>query len=177
MTTIPKVGVHLGALGFIPCTLPHLWKCVSHLNTLMKHTFNLMGPYTSHFVTNPMLGLRHWGTNIIVDVHCVIEVHCVVVGVDHVVTNVHCAISVHRVCLFFQILSLLFIMLYSPFVVSTTPIPTLSCKSEFHQMQKVSGYKALTKAWCLDNMFGFVCVRIISKFETLFTTLIFTFYC
>jgi hypothetical protein len=30
----PKVGVHLGVIGFILCTLPHLWKCVSHPNTI-----------------------------------------------------------------------------------------------------------------------------------------------
>jgi hypothetical protein len=121
MSAIPKVGMHLGTLGFIPCTLLHLWKCVSHLNTL-----GLMGLYISHLVANLMLGLQHWGT-IIVVVHCVIEAHYVVISVDHVATNVHYVVSVHRNCFFFQILSLLFIVLSSPFVVSTTPIPTLSC--------------------------------------------------
>jgi len=61
----------------------------------------------------------------------VVGAHCVIVGVDRVATNVDCVINVHRVCLFFQVLSLLFLVLYSPFVVSTTPIPTLSCKLEF----------------------------------------------
>jgi len=31
----PKWECTWESLGFIPCTLPHLWECVSHLNTFM----------------------------------------------------------------------------------------------------------------------------------------------
>jgi len=34
MNAIPKMEVHLGIIGSISCTFPHLWKCVSHMNTL-----------------------------------------------------------------------------------------------------------------------------------------------
>jgi hypothetical protein len=43
---LPKWECTWESLGFIPCTLPHFWKCVSHLNTLswlhgpLHYTFN-----------------------------------------------------------------------------------------------------------------------------------------
>ncbi len=51
----PKVGVHLGVIRLIPLhSLSFVRVCFTP-----KHNFGLMGPYTSHLVTNPMLGLRH----------------------------------------------------------------------------------------------------------------------
>jgi hypothetical protein len=48
-----KVGMHLGVIGLHPLHSPPFVRvCFTP-----KHTLNLMGPYTSHFVTNPMLGL------------------------------------------------------------------------------------------------------------------------
>ncbi len=51
----PKVGVHLGVIGFHPLHFPHLWKCVSHLNTF----FWPHGLCISRLVMNPMLRLWH----------------------------------------------------------------------------------------------------------------------
>jgi hypothetical protein len=48
-----KVGVHLGVIGLHPLHYPPFVRvCFTP-----KHTFGFMGPCTSHFVTNPMLGL------------------------------------------------------------------------------------------------------------------------
>jgi hypothetical protein len=48
-----KVGVHLGVIRLHPLHFPSFVKmCFTP-----THTFGLMGPYTSHFVMNPMLGL------------------------------------------------------------------------------------------------------------------------
>ncbi len=51
----PKVGMHLGIIGLHPLHSPSFVRmCFTP-----KHTFGLMGPYASHFVTNIMLGLWH----------------------------------------------------------------------------------------------------------------------
>jgi hypothetical protein len=73
------------------------------------------------------------GLLLVVGVHCVIEARFVVGGVDHVATNVHCVVSVHHVCLFSQVLSLLFIVLYSPFVVSATL--SLHCHASWSSLE------------------------------------------
>jgi hypothetical protein len=49
-----KVGVHLKVIRFHPLHSPPFFKvCFTP-----KHTFNLMGPCTSHLVINPMLRLN-----------------------------------------------------------------------------------------------------------------------
>jgi hypothetical protein len=54
MNAIPKVGVHLGVIGLHPLDSPSFVRvCFTP-----KHTFGLMGLCASHFVANPMLGLR-----------------------------------------------------------------------------------------------------------------------
>ncbi len=56
MNATPKMEVHLGVIGLHPLHSPPFVKvCFTP-----KHTFGLMGPYTSHLVMNPMLGLRHF---------------------------------------------------------------------------------------------------------------------
>jgi hypothetical protein len=50
MIVTPKVGVHLGVIGLHPLHSPPFVKvCFTP-----KHFFALMGPWTSHLVTNPM---------------------------------------------------------------------------------------------------------------------------
>ncbi len=46
---IPNVGVHWGIIGLHPYTFPHLWRCVSHHNTL----FWPHGPLHSTFNCEP----------------------------------------------------------------------------------------------------------------------------
>ncbi len=49
----PKVGVHLGVIRLLPLhSLSFVRVCFT-----LEHNFSLMCPYTSHLVTNPMLGL------------------------------------------------------------------------------------------------------------------------
>ncbi len=55
MSATPKVGVHLGIIGFHPLHSPSIVR----VYFTPKHTFGLMGPYTLDFVANPMLGLGH----------------------------------------------------------------------------------------------------------------------
>ncbi len=55
MNAISKVGVHLVVIGLHPVHFPPFVKVCFTL----KHTLGFMGPYTSHLVVNPMLGLRH----------------------------------------------------------------------------------------------------------------------
>jgi hypothetical protein len=51
----PKVGVHLGIIGLHPLhSSPFVKVCF-----IPKHILALMGPCTSHLVTNPILGLQH----------------------------------------------------------------------------------------------------------------------
>ncbi len=53
MSVSPKVGVHLGIIGLHPLHSSSFVKvCFTP-----KHILGLMGPYVSHFVANPMLGL------------------------------------------------------------------------------------------------------------------------
>jgi hypothetical protein len=47
-------------------------------------------------------------------------------------------------------LFLVFIMLFSPFVVGTTIMPTLFCRLEFRWKQKVIGCKVLVKTFALQ---------------------------
>ncbi len=48
-----EVGVHLGVIGLhLLHSPPFVRVCFTP-----KHTLNFMGPYTSHFVVDPMLGL------------------------------------------------------------------------------------------------------------------------
>jgi hypothetical protein len=55
MNATPKVGVHLGIVKLHPLHSPAFVKmCFTS-----KHTFDFMGPCTSHLVTNPMLRLQH----------------------------------------------------------------------------------------------------------------------
>jgi len=55
MSATPKVGMHLGVIGLHPLHSPPFVKvCFTP-----KHTLGLMGIYISHFVADPMLGLRH----------------------------------------------------------------------------------------------------------------------
>jgi hypothetical protein len=55
----PKVGVHLGIIGLHFLHFPPFVKmCFAP-----KHTIGLIGPCTSHFVTNPMLKFRHQEAN------------------------------------------------------------------------------------------------------------------
>jgi hypothetical protein len=54
MSVTFKVGVHLGVIGFHPLHIPPFVKvCFTP-----KHTLGLMGPCTSHLITNPMLLLQ-----------------------------------------------------------------------------------------------------------------------
>ncbi len=89
---------------------------------------------------------NNWSFNIILGPHyVVVDVRCILVGIDHVATGVHCVVSVQCVQLLSQVWSLLFNMLFFPFVLSSTPILALSCKLEFHWRQKVNGCKVSTK--------------------------------
>jgi hypothetical protein len=54
-SVIPKVGMHLGVIGFHPLHSPPFVKVCFAL----KHIIGLMGPCISHLVENPMLGLWH----------------------------------------------------------------------------------------------------------------------
>jgi hypothetical protein len=55
MSATPKVRMHLGVIGLHPLYSPPFMRmCFTP-----KHNFGLMGPCTSHFVVNPMLGLWH----------------------------------------------------------------------------------------------------------------------
>jgi hypothetical protein len=59
-SAIPKVGMHLGVIGLHPLHSPPFVKmCFT-----TKHTLGLMGPCTSHFIINPMLGLQHEGSQV-----------------------------------------------------------------------------------------------------------------
>jgi hypothetical protein len=54
MSAIPKMGMHLGAIGVHPLHSPPFVKACFTL----IHTLTLMGPCSSHLVTNSMLGLQ-----------------------------------------------------------------------------------------------------------------------
>jgi hypothetical protein len=89
---------------------------------------------------------NNWRFNTILGLHyVVVGVHSILVGIDHVARGVHRVVSVHCVQLLSQVWSLLFNMLFFPFVLSITPILALSCKLEFHWRQKVNGCKVSTK--------------------------------
>jgi hypothetical protein len=60
MSATPEVGVHLKVIRLHPLHSPPFVKmCLG-----VKHTFSLMGPCTSHFVMDPMLGLQHEGSQV-----------------------------------------------------------------------------------------------------------------
>jgi len=52
----PKVGMHLGVIGSISCTLP-ICESVFHTQT---HFLGLISPCVPHLVVNPMLGLQQY---------------------------------------------------------------------------------------------------------------------
>jgi hypothetical protein len=55
MSVTPKVRVYLGIIGFHPLHFhPFVRVCFTP-----KHTFDFMGPCTSHLIANPMLRLQH----------------------------------------------------------------------------------------------------------------------
>jgi hypothetical protein len=56
MSATPKMGMHFKVIRLQPLHSPPFMKvCFTP-----KHTLDLMGPWTSHLVTNPMLGLQHF---------------------------------------------------------------------------------------------------------------------
>ncbi len=66
---LPKWECIWESLGFIPYILPHLWECVSHLNTLSNswaltlHTLNKSNVRVATFnqLSKKAKELKHWG--------------------------------------------------------------------------------------------------------------------